>query len=171
MTVEHFLSLLKGLRRVGDNKCIACCPAHDDRCPSLSICVADDRILLKCWAGCKVDDICGAIGIDLADLFTTSACRQEKPSPAAVKRCRAAERLEAWRWKQIRRLFENLRTRDMVILQIDRAVVDGLTEEEAMGILGHEYDGYSELEHRFDCLVRCEGVLELWRESRTAARP
>lgn len=32
---------------------LACCPAHEDRSPSLSINAGDDgRVLLKCFAGC-----------------------------------------------------------------------------------------------------------------------
>ncbi len=33
------------------------CPAHDDRNPSLSIDVADDRVLVKCWSGCAQGDV------------------------------------------------------------------------------------------------------------------
>jgi len=32
---------------------MALCPAHDDRNPSLSIQLADDRILIHCFAGCS----------------------------------------------------------------------------------------------------------------------
>jgi len=46
------------------------CPAHDDRSPSLHVTEADDgRILLRCFAGCTLDQIVGAIGIRTADLF------------------------------------------------------------------------------------------------------
>jgi hypothetical protein len=35
--------------------------------------------------------------------------------------------------------------------------------------LADEYKGYSELEHRFECLLRNKETLQLWRESRRAA--
>jgi hypothetical protein len=89
-----------------------------------------------------------------------------------VRRSRAEKALEKWKWSEIFRIGEELRSRDMIIRYIDRAVGDGvLTEEEALISLAYEYGGYSELEYRFDCLVHCEGVLELWRDSRRAARP
>lgn len=48
----------------------ACCPAHKDRSPSLAIRETEDgRILLHCFAGCAVDAICGALGVQLQDLF------------------------------------------------------------------------------------------------------
>jgi len=45
-----------GARRCGDGW-LACCPAHEDRHPSLSIKVADDRLLLHCFAGCDYRDL------------------------------------------------------------------------------------------------------------------
>jgi putative DNA primase/helicase len=55
---------------VGNDRWLARCPAHDDRTHSLSITVRDGRLLLYCFAGCNVDDVCAALGIRLSDLFT-----------------------------------------------------------------------------------------------------
>lgn len=63
--------VLAGLARVGrsGNGWSACCPAHDDRNPSLSISEGDDgRVLLYCHAGCAVADVVGALGLEMADL-------------------------------------------------------------------------------------------------------
>src|SRR5829696_3322629 len=44
-------------RRVGRDWA-ACCPAHDDREPSLSICCAEDgKVLVRCHAGCAQDEV------------------------------------------------------------------------------------------------------------------
>ena len=46
------------------------CPAHDDRDPSLSIRECDDgKVLVHCFAGCKTEDILGALGLAWGDLF------------------------------------------------------------------------------------------------------
>ncbi|MFG0246373.1 MAG: DUF3987 domain-containing protein [Phycisphaerales bacterium JB052] len=46
------------------------CPAHDDRTPSLSVKEGDDgRALLKCFAGCSVESIVSALGMQMRDLF------------------------------------------------------------------------------------------------------
>lgn len=51
----------------------ACCPAHDDSNPSLSISAGDDgRVLICCHAGCSAGDICSAVGLTMADLFPAS---------------------------------------------------------------------------------------------------
>ena len=47
-----------------------CCPAHDDRRSSfVTSQKPDGTILMKCFAGCSIDDICRAINIEVKDLF------------------------------------------------------------------------------------------------------
>jgi hypothetical protein len=48
---------------------VACCPAHEDRSPSLSIREDGDRVLVHCFAGCDVADVVAAVGLGLEDLF------------------------------------------------------------------------------------------------------
>jgi len=63
---------------------MACCPAHNDKSPSLSIAEGTDgRVLLNCYAGCSYESIMAAIGLSPADGFVgTSSIR--KPSRAAL---------------------------------------------------------------------------------------
>ncbi len=69
MTVEALLSRLQGVHKSGA-RWIALCPAHDDRCQSLSVGVGEDRrILLTCHAGCSVEAIVIALGLTMRDLF------------------------------------------------------------------------------------------------------
>lgn len=52
---------------------MACCPAHQDKNPSLSIKQASDgKVLLHCFAGCEAEDIVTAIGLNISDLFPES---------------------------------------------------------------------------------------------------
>ena len=70
MTGEEFVSGLDKVRKTGTGKWTACCPAHDDKGPSLSIKETDDgRILIHCFAGCAANDVLGAMGLSLTDLF------------------------------------------------------------------------------------------------------
>ena len=55
----------------------ACCPAHEDRNPSLSISEGEDgRVLLKCHAGCATENVVAALGIKMADLMPTKLDQQ-----------------------------------------------------------------------------------------------
>src|SRR5215217_5828585 len=66
---ESVLNRLTVASRNGD-KATAFCPAHADRNrPSLSVRAEDSRVLLHCFVGCKAEDIVGAIGLAMSDLF------------------------------------------------------------------------------------------------------
>jgi putative DNA primase/helicase len=46
------------------------CCAHTNKNPSLSISEGTGgQILLKCFAGCSIEEITGALGLDVGDLF------------------------------------------------------------------------------------------------------
>ncbi|MDR1855221.1 MAG: hypothetical protein LBR05_10015 [Azoarcus sp.] len=88
MEIDHIVSRLERVRRTGPDSWVACCPAHEDRHPSLSVCVRDDRILIHCFAGCDTADILHALGLDFGDLFADRPRqdyqpRLRQPFPAA----------------------------------------------------------------------------------------
>lgn len=71
--VDRVLDALRGhghaVRRSGKDW-LCQCPAHDDRKPSLSLSAGDDgRALVHCHAGCTVEAVCAAIGLQPSDLF------------------------------------------------------------------------------------------------------
>src|SRR6266566_7276529 len=75
--VESVLAHLKGVRK-SLHGWVACCPAHRDRKPSLSIGLGDEgQVLLTCFAGCSLDSIVEAMEITLADLFPKAASESE----------------------------------------------------------------------------------------------
>lgn len=68
--LDRLLGQLDKVKRTGPGRWIACCPAHDDRNPSLSIRETDDGVVLvKCWSGCGGADVIAAAGLQWADLF------------------------------------------------------------------------------------------------------
>jgi putative DNA primase/helicase len=71
MNLEAVLARLQSLRRKGSGW-QACCPAHEDKNPSLSICECKGNILLKCFAGCSFEAVCAALGIEPRELFCDS---------------------------------------------------------------------------------------------------
>lgn len=71
MKIEEFLSYLKNVKRVRENQYMALCPAHNDKNPSLSIGLSENKkqILLHCYAGCSADDVLNTVGLKKKDLF------------------------------------------------------------------------------------------------------
>jgi len=67
--INDLLNRLSKVKQTGAGKWVACCPAHEDRSPSLSIRQADDKILIYCFAGCDADDVVGSVGMSLGDLM------------------------------------------------------------------------------------------------------
>jgi hypothetical protein len=59
------------LRENGRDRWRACCPAHGGSNPSaLSVGIGNGgAVLLKCWHGCSAEEVAGALGLELGDLF------------------------------------------------------------------------------------------------------
>jgi len=74
--IEALAAQLEGLRWKGSDRFIARCPVcqstPDHRQPKLSGREGEKGILLKCWRGCLLDNICTALGILVKDLFYDS---------------------------------------------------------------------------------------------------
>lgn len=68
---REIVESLRGTWRRGKGMC--CCPAHDDRTPSLSVSLGRKAILLHCFAGCTNDEIITALrrhGVGARELFS-----------------------------------------------------------------------------------------------------
>lgn len=82
MSLEHkVLSRLEKVRKKGKDKWLACCPAHNDRDPSLAIAFGEEgRLLLHCHAGCSATDVFSAIGLTWDDLFPEGKLQRHRAS-------------------------------------------------------------------------------------------
>jgi hypothetical protein len=69
--IDAVLDKLPGVKKQGAGF-VARCPAHDDDHQSLSVGVGDeDRVIVKCHAGCELDAILTAAGLSVGDLFAS----------------------------------------------------------------------------------------------------
>ena len=96
MTMNELLPHLDGVQQRG-TRWAARCPAHADRSPSLQITEGDKGLLLKCWAGCSVQEICVSLGIKQHDLFFDSPLprgHRSAPRPVKIDRVALAFRYE-----------------------------------------------------------------------------
>lgn len=97
----------------GKGNWVACCPAHDDKRPSLAITEAEDgRILIHCRAGCTSLDVVYALGLDMKDLF---------PKPIADHK--GLPRLK--RPFSMAQAFELARYDALYVAQCNRMLLDG----------------------------------------------
>jgi AAA domain len=66
--IAGILSKFKNVKETPPTGWKAKCPSHNDKNPSLSISVTDQKLLLHCFAGCETADVLVAAGLDWADL-------------------------------------------------------------------------------------------------------
>lgn len=68
--VGTILSRLNKIKQTGQGRWLACCPAHEDKSPSLAIRETDDgTVLMHCFAGCDIASIMSELGLNPSQLF------------------------------------------------------------------------------------------------------
>lgn len=77
--LDTLLSRLQKVHRTGNDRWKACCPAHDDKSPSLAIRDADGRLLLHCFGGCSTEAVLSAVGLTFSDLMPDQVLGNFKP--------------------------------------------------------------------------------------------
>lgn len=70
------------VRPNGTDRWRACCPGHaGSNASALSIGVGrEGQVLLQCWSGCDVDQVVGALGLELSDLFPPRESSAGRPA-------------------------------------------------------------------------------------------
>ena len=83
--VTAVLERLEGVKPAGQAQWMARCPAHDDRRASLSVSHGEGgRCLLYCHAGCTLEAVCRAIGMEPKDLFVAEYHQQARATSRIV---------------------------------------------------------------------------------------
>ena len=141
MILIDLISRLMGVKQRG-NRWSAICPAHDDRSPSLSISDGNKGILIRCWAGCTVEEICRSLGIEPKDLFyDASLPRSQRPAPRPPQLNRRSLAFQF----EIGALDLRLRAERIfdAAKNLDGSV---LTDDEIQAALGHVCQAYADHE-------------------------
>ena len=68
MELTDVLGKLEKVKKSGKGY-VALCPAHQDKERSLSVTSNDHAIVLHCFAGCAIENVVKALGIQISDLF------------------------------------------------------------------------------------------------------
>lgn len=129
MTVAEILPRLELVHARGQGKWSARCPAHADKSPSLTIAEGEKGVLLKCWAGCSLEEITRTLGLTVKDLFfdvlsTDSHQRQE----AMRQRIQAKAARQAEQKAEGRRL-DALRQAEQLIQSARGISIDGWSDD------------------------------------------
>lgn len=97
MNASDFLSRLQKVRKTSRDSWVACCPAHEDRSPSMTVKETPETILIHCFAGCSTESILGAVGMTFDDLYPDhrETVKPGKLSANDALRCIAFEALVA----------------------------------------------------------------------------
>ena len=91
MKIEDILSRFEGVEQKAPGNWMARCPAHGDKNPSLSITLKPDgKVLMHCFTGCTVEEICNAAGLKLSDLMP------ERPKVEAASGAKKKKDLGKW---------------------------------------------------------------------------
>ena len=114
MTVDQLLARLEAVGARGASKWLARCPAHEDKNPSLAIAEGERGLLVKCWAGCTLEEITRALGLTVRNLFYDA-----NPDPRAVRaaqqRRQREQRQRQLQWRSDGLRVATLREADAVI--------------------------------------------------------
>ncbi len=132
--IDGFISGLEKVRRSGEGKYLACCPAHDDRSPSLAIKHTDGKILLHCFAVCSVHEVVGALGMELSDLMPDNFTYQKGSKPSKLSKYELFDRVvfeSTILLVAIRQLFDGmpLTNNDMTRVKKAESTIDQIVRE------------------------------------------
>jgi hypothetical protein len=95
--IDNVLVMLTKVHQRQPGQYSACCPAHADKGPSLSIReTPEGSVLLHCFAGCNVGEVVGALGLEMTDLYPPRELsgREPKRYPRLLTAAQALELLE-----------------------------------------------------------------------------
>jgi len=136
VNAESFAELVKA-RRAGRGRWMARCPAHEDGSPSLSISEGrDGRVLLNCFAGCRLTSILQALNLSLRDLFAGEPLtREQKALRETQQKAEAAEKAKQ---RRIRLAECDRRARLQALTHSLGAKLARTPEDDALTLLFHQ---------------------------------
>ncbi|HEY3620734.1 MAG TPA: hypothetical protein VGK96_28355 [Candidatus Sulfotelmatobacter sp.] len=102
MTAGQIVSVFNATR-AGKGKWSAKCPSHKDRSPSLSLREGKDAMLIRCWAGCTIESVLDAVGLQMRDLWYAREGKQDAATIKAIRQKRLKDEQKSYRDNRQRR--------------------------------------------------------------------
>lgn len=138
MTIDALLGRLDNVRPRGTGKWSSKCPAHEDRSPSLSIAEGERGILLHCWAGCTIEQVCTALDIRMTDLFVDAG----RPDPERLRQRDQERQRRQCQQEQDGLVIDSLREAQRYIHSRRGIDIDGWSDEHLAAELDALADAY-----------------------------
>lgn len=145
--IDRLMPLLTKVKQRQPGQWSACCPAHDDNGPSLSIReLPDGSVLVYCFAGCGAATVVAALGLELSDLFPPKEKTGREP-PRTPRLLTAGQALELLEREALLVAVAAANVRHGVVL--NQSDIDRLTQaagriawlrEESSAPGGHRHD-------------------------------
>jgi hypothetical protein len=171
MTLDSFLAQLDGVQPRGSDRWSARCPSHEDKSPSLSIGEGDRGILLRCFAGCTVEEVCRSLGLDVHVLFFDAhdaTSHGTTPRPVTPPPARINRKALAFKWGlaalDLRLRAEQIlqATKGIAVSDLDDAALDRLinvtakayADHDRAGLFEHVADGLMDKHYRSTMMAR-----------------
>jgi len=164
VNIERVLSVLEKVQPRGKDKWLACCPAHDDRSPSLSIAVKDNTVVVHCFSGCGGTEVAQALvdkGCEWDDLFPEKVENRPSffPKPASYYSKHELEELELQAW--FLSIFATSLHRNEKVSDKDMSKARACYKS-----LKSEYENIKESKHKklFNKIHTSINMMDCWRE-------
>jgi hypothetical protein len=145
MMLAELLPHLENVKPRG-SRYLATCPAHADRSPSLQVTEGERGILLKCWAGCSVGEICMSLGLRPAELFFDALETNPQQRRAAAKRRHQQQHAREQQAQQQGLLIDALREADYFVQSRRGLDISGWNDDQLDHELHALADAYQLLE-------------------------
>jgi hypothetical protein len=116
MTLDQILDRLEGVKKLGNGRYMARCPAHQDKTASLGITKKEGKILMRCFAECDIYWVLGGMGLKMEDLFPDNPQSHGRP----IK----------YRWSASQIVMALGESMSMVMFYLERQKYKKLTDEE-----------------------------------------
>ena len=146
MRAAELADRIPGAKLFGE-KWKGCCPAHEDRHPSLTFKDGDKCILLKCFAGCALDEICQALNLRQSDLFFDGIDRDPQQRKTAVQQRERTRQAHERHAHQQGAVIDALREADYFIRSRQGMDISPWSHAQLDAELNALADAYTLLEH------------------------
>lgn len=128
MTLAELLPHLENVKPRG-SRYIATCPAHAARSLKLQVTGGERGLLLKCWSGCTITEICTALGIEQQDLFYDRLDADPQRRRDAARRRHQQQHAREQQAQQQGLLIDALRESDYFVQSRRGLDISGWNEE------------------------------------------